>query len=70
MEEGERIDNTGYYAVLSLAQDASEEDIKRSYRKLAQTFHPDKAQDASHPQSDPNASTNFMRIQEAYEVSR
>lgn len=62
MEENEITDDSSYYAVLNVPNEASEEDIRRSYRQLAQVFHPDKAQQGS------DDAANFMRIQEAYEV--
>ena len=58
-------DETSYYAVLNVARDASEEDIKRAFRQLAQAYHPDKHTDAS---LQAHASANFTRLQEAYEV--
>lgn len=58
-------DDSSFYAVLNVARDASEEDIKRAFRQLAQAYHPDKHTDAS-LQAD--ASANFTRLQEAYEV--
>ena len=33
-----------YYEILGVAQDASEDDIKRAYRKSALKFHPDRNQ--------------------------
>lgn len=53
------------YAVLNLRPDATDEEIKRSYRQLATTYHPDKAQDESLAA---DATTAFHRIQEAYEI--
>ncbi|EIE26180.1 DnaJ-domain-containing protein, partial [Coccomyxa subellipsoidea C-169] len=58
-------DETSYYAVLNVARDASEEEIKRAFRQLAQAYHPDKHTDAS---LQAHASANFTRLQEAYEV--
>jgi molecular chaperone DnaJ len=52
-----------YYEVLGVARDAGEEDIKRSYRKLAMKFHPDRA-DGDKAQ----AEGKFKEAAEAYEV--
>jgi len=51
-----------YYQILGVAPDASSEDIKLQYRKLALKLHPDKNRD------DPNATERFQELQEAYEV--
>ncbi len=51
-----------YYAALGLDKEASETDIKKAYRKLAMTCHPDKNPD------DPNAKEKFQAISEAYSV--
>jgi curved DNA-binding protein CbpA len=37
-----RFDTQGLYTVLGVAKDASNEDIRRSYRRLALRYHPDK----------------------------
>lgn len=51
-----------YYATLGVAQDASEEDIKKAYRKLARKWHPDK-----NP-GDAEAEKKFKDIGEANQV--
>ena len=51
-----------YYEVLGVAKDASEEDIKKAYRKLAKKYHPD-----MNP-GDKNAEAKFKEASEAYAV--
>ncbi len=53
-----------YYKVLGLGRDASEDDIKKSYRKLAMQYHPDKNS------GDKAAEERFKEASEAYEVLR
>ncbi len=50
-----------YYKTLGVARDASTEDIKRAYRKLARKYHPDVSKEA-------NAENRFKDVAEAYEV--
>ena len=38
----QNIDNEEYYRILNVNKDATESDIKKSYRKLAMKCHPDK----------------------------
>jgi molecular chaperone DnaJ len=50
-----------YYDILDLPRSASDEEIKRSFRKLAQQWHPDVS-------TDPDADARFKEINEAYQV--
>jgi curved DNA-binding protein len=50
-----------YYEVLGVARDASQDDIKRAYRRLARKFHPDVSKES-------NAEDRFKEAKEAYEV--
>ncbi|MFH0953408.1 MAG: molecular chaperone DnaJ [Verrucomicrobiota bacterium] len=51
-----------YYETLGVGRDASADDIKKSYRKLALQFHPDKNPDSV------EAEERFKEITEAYEI--
>ncbi len=51
-----------YYEVLGVNRQASEEEIKKAYRRLARAAHPDVNK------SDPKAEEKFKEINEAYEV--
>lgn len=51
-----------YYEVLGVNKDASDEDIKKSYRKLAMKYHPDRNPD------NPKAEEQFKEAKEAYEM--
>ncbi len=50
-----------YYKVLGVDEDASQEEIKKAYRKLAQKWHPDRS-------DHPDAEEKFKEIGEAYAV--
>lgn len=48
-----------YYKILEIASDASDEDIKRAYRRLAKKYHPDQ---------NPEAAALFRDVAQAYET--
>lgn len=50
-----------YYCILGIEKGASDEDIKKAYRKQALRFHPDK-------NKSPQAEEKFKEVAEAYEV--
>jgi curved DNA-binding protein len=50
-----------YYQILGLSRDASADDIKRAYRRLARKYHPDVSKE-------PDAEERFKELNEAYEV--
>src|SRR3954471_10834945 len=51
-----------YYEVLGVARDASADEIKKAYRKLARTHHPD-----VNP-GDKTAESKFKEAQQAYDI--
>ena len=50
-----------YYEILEVGRDASEEDIRKAFRKKALDYHPDRNKDA-------NAADKFKEVNEAYQV--
>lgn len=53
--------NTDYYELLGVKRNASQEEIKKAYRKKAMKYHPDK-------NDDPSAEEMFKKINHAYEI--
>ena len=50
-----------YYEVMGVSKDATQDDIKRAYRKLARKYHPDVSKES-------DAEARFKEVGEAYEV--
>src|SRR5215468_6455553 len=51
-----------YYDILGISKGASQDEIKKAYRKVAMQYHPDRNQ------GDPSAEEKFKEAAEAYEV--
>lgn len=52
-----------YYDILGVSKDASDDEIKRAYRKMAKKYHPD-----ANPDNKEQAEAKFKEVNEAYSV--
>jgi DnaJ-class molecular chaperone len=59
---GEQVMPRDYYETLGVSRDASDDDIKKAYRKLARQHHPDR-----NP-GDKQAEARFKEVQDAYDI--
>ena len=59
-----------FYDILNTTMDATEEEIKKKYRKLALIFHPDKYrfQNFTSNETLADSTAMFLKIQQAYEI--
>ncbi|MGO2954173.1 MAG: DnaJ domain-containing protein, partial [Leuconostoc mesenteroides] len=55
------MNNTEYYDRLGVSKDASQDEIKKAYRKLSKKYHPD----LNH---EPGAEEKYKEVQEAFET--
>ena len=55
------MDFKDYYAIMGVDRNATQDEIKRAYRKLARKYHPDVSKE-------PDAEIRFKELGEAYEV--
>ncbi len=62
MSQTSNVSKLDYYEVLGVSREASEQELKTAYRKLAMQYHPDRNPD------DPAAEEKFKEASEAYQV--
>ncbi|XP_062324579.1 dnaJ homolog subfamily C member 11 [Osmerus eperlanus] len=65
LDDDLELDNEDYYSLLNVRKEATQEELKASYRRLCMLYHPDKHRD---PQLKQQAEQLFNQVHQAYEV--
>lgn len=60
-------DTSSAYDILEITEDATDQEIKKAYRKMATKYHPDKLSSLG-PDIQKAAQDKFVKVQEAYEI--
>ena len=58
-----------YYSILGINKGASDDEVKKAYRRMAMKYHPDKVHHLG-PEYQQDAQEKFRKINEAYEEIR
>ena len=62
-------DSESDYKILEISKEATEEEIRKAYRKMAMKYHPDKVLNLG-PEIQKDAQDKFLKVQQAYENIR
>ncbi|XP_071385012.1 dnaJ homolog subfamily C member 11 [Centroberyx affinis] len=65
LDDDLELDNQDYYSLLNVRKEATQEELKASYRRLCMLYHPDKHRD---PELKGQAEQLFNQVHQAYEV--
>lgn len=60
-------DTLSAYEILEITEDATDQDVKKAYRKMATKYHPDKLSSLG-PDIQKAAQEKFIKVQEAYDI--
>jgi DnaJ like chaperone protein len=59
-------DTTSAFKILEIESTATDDEVKKAYRKMAMKYHPDKVRGLGE-QHEKSANEKFLKVQEAYE---